>query len=88
MDHIVGQLPNSNPMQNTSMDAFNVTSANSSAVPFKPFLSPVVDKTINVLMVIVLFITMISLGCTMEVSKIKVTPATFSQLWMTVMAHY
>ncbi|KAM9779384.1 hepatic sodium/bile acid cotransporter isoform X2 [Syngnathus typhle] len=53
------------------MDAFNMTSMNSSAVLFKPFLSPVVDKTINVLMVIVLFITMISLGCTMEVSKIK-----------------
>ncbi|XP_061667707.1 hepatic sodium/bile acid cotransporter [Syngnathoides biaculeatus] len=48
----------------------NVT-PNSSAVVFKPFLSPAVDKTINVLMVLVLFITMISLGCTMEVSKIK-----------------
>ncbi|KAM6915040.1 hepatic sodium/bile acid cotransporter [Xenentodon cancila] len=29
------------------------------------------DKTINILMIIVLFITMVSLGCTMEVSKIK-----------------
>ncbi|XP_049614041.1 hepatic sodium/bile acid cotransporter [Syngnathus scovelli] len=59
----------SDPMQ-TTMDAFNMTSTNSTVL-FKPFLSPVVDKTINVLMVIVLFITMISLGCTMEVSKIK-----------------
>ncbi|XP_077443393.1 hepatic sodium/bile acid cotransporter [Stigmatopora argus] len=57
---------NPNPMHNDSMVA-----ANSTTVLFKPFLSPVVDKTINILMVIVLFITMVSLGCTMEVSKIK-----------------
>ncbi|XP_057679347.1 hepatic sodium/bile acid cotransporter [Corythoichthys intestinalis] len=70
MEYILGQS-NPNPVHNDSMVTFNVTPANSSAVLFKPFLSPVVDKTINILMVIVLFITMISLGCTMEVSKIK-----------------
>ncbi|XP_061560455.1 hepatic sodium/bile acid cotransporter [Phycodurus eques] len=70
MNHIVGQLSHPDPKQNQSMLTFNLT-ANSSAVLFKPFLSPAMDKTINVLMVIVLFITMISLGCTMEVSKIK-----------------
>ncbi|KAG7222671.1 hypothetical protein INR49_026280 [Caranx melampygus] len=36
-----------------------------------PLISPMLDKSINILMVIVLFITMVSLGCTMEVSKIK-----------------
>ncbi|XP_061563507.1 hepatic sodium/bile acid cotransporter [Cololabis saira] len=48
----------------------NVTDANASSVS-TTFLSPVMDKTINILMIIVLFITMVSLGCTMEVSKIK-----------------
>ncbi|XP_077366091.1 hepatic sodium/bile acid cotransporter [Festucalex cinctus] len=70
MNHMVGQLLDSQT-QNASMAAFNVTPANSSAIPFQHFLPPVVDKTINVLTVIVIFITMISLGCTMEVSKIK-----------------
>ncbi|XP_017267483.1 sodium/bile acid cotransporter [Kryptolebias marmoratus] len=49
---------------------FNLTSANVSSFPAM-FLSPVMDKTVNVLMIVVLFITMVSLGCTMEVSKIK-----------------
>uniref|UniRef100_UPI003AAF939A hepatic sodium/bile acid cotransporter n=1 Tax=Centroberyx gerrardi TaxID=166262 RepID=UPI003AAF939A len=49
---------------------FNTTAANSSA-SFVPLISPVLDKIISILMVIILFITMISLGCTMEVSKIK-----------------
>ncbi|XP_023270782.1 sodium/bile acid cotransporter-like isoform X1 [Seriola lalandi dorsalis] len=48
----------------------NMTAGNTSSV-FTPMLSPVLDKTINILLVIVLFITMVSLGCTMEVSKIK-----------------
>uniref|UniRef100_A0A8C3B163 Solute carrier family 10 member 1 n=1 Tax=Cyclopterus lumpus TaxID=8103 RepID=A0A8C3B163_CYCLU len=34
-------------------------------------LSPVMNKIINILLIISLFITMVSLGCTMEVSKIK-----------------
>ncbi|KAM9840224.1 hepatic sodium/bile acid cotransporter [Aulostomus maculatus] len=50
---------------------FNATEANASSAVLKSFISPVLDKTINVLLVIILFITMVSLGCTMEVSKIK-----------------
>ncbi|XP_056284899.1 hepatic sodium/bile acid cotransporter [Pseudoliparis swirei] len=38
---------------------------------FKPMLSPVMNNIINMLLIIGLFITMVSLGCTMEVSKIK-----------------
>ncbi|XP_074471988.1 hepatic sodium/bile acid cotransporter-like isoform X3 [Sebastes fasciatus] len=55
--------------QNQSL-MFNMTAANTSSV-FTAMLSPVMDKTINILMIIVMFITMVSLGCTMEVSKIK-----------------
>ncbi|XP_045917750.1 sodium/bile acid cotransporter-like [Micropterus dolomieu] len=35
------------------------------------FILPVLNKAINTLSIVVLFITMISLGCTMEISKIK-----------------
>ena len=59
--------------------SINMTAANTSSIP-TTFLSPVMDKTINILMVIVLFITMVSLGCTMEVSKIKVTMTLSSPL--------
>lgn len=34
-------------------------------------ISPTLNKTINIFTVVILFITMISLGCTMEISKIK-----------------
>ncbi|XP_035534274.1 sodium/bile acid cotransporter [Morone saxatilis] len=44
--------------------------ANTSFV-YTPMISPVIDKTINIILIITLTITMISLGCTMEVSKIK-----------------
>lgn len=36
-----------------------------------PNNSYILDKTINIFTIIILFITMISLGCTMEISKIK-----------------
>ncbi|XP_010892551.3 sodium/bile acid cotransporter [Esox lucius] len=36
-----------------------------------PSLSPIIEKSINVTSIVILFITMVSLGCTMEVSKIK-----------------
>ncbi|KAK2889992.1 hepatic sodium/bile acid cotransporter [Channa argus] len=48
---------------------FNMTTANTSTI--YTIMSPVMDKTINILLIIALFITMVSLGCTMEVSKIK-----------------
>ncbi|XP_076023349.1 hepatic sodium/bile acid cotransporter [Genypterus blacodes] len=49
----------------------NLTAANTSSVAFTPMLPSVMDKSINIALIIVLFITMVSLGCTMEVSKIK-----------------
>uniref|UniRef100_A0A3Q2P766 Solute carrier family 10 member 1 n=1 Tax=Fundulus heteroclitus TaxID=8078 RepID=A0A3Q2P766_FUNHE len=48
----------------------NLTAANDSLI-YTSLLSPAMDKTINILMIVVLFITMVSLGCTMEVTKIK-----------------
>lgn len=47
----------------------NVTHNVSSGVP-SPF-SPAMDKAINGITIIILFITMVSLGCTMEISKIR-----------------
>lgn len=60
--------------QNDSL-SFNTTAANTSSV-YTAIISPVMDKTINILLIIAVFITMVSLGCTMEVSKIKVTSET------------
>uniref|UniRef100_A0A8C6LUW3 Hepatic sodium/bile acid cotransporter n=3 Tax=Nothobranchius TaxID=28779 RepID=A0A8C6LUW3_NOTFU len=51
--------------------SFNQTEANVTSV-FQTLLSPTMDKVVNILTILVLFITMVSLGCTMEVSKIKV----------------
>ncbi|KAM4529786.1 hepatic sodium/bile acid cotransporter [Fundulus diaphanus] len=48
----------------------NLTAANGSLI-YTSLLSPAMDKTINILMIVVLFITMVSLGCTMEVTKIR-----------------
>ncbi|XP_075940034.1 hepatic sodium/bile acid cotransporter-like [Anarhichas minor] len=49
---------------------FNMTAANKSSV-FEATTSPVMNTTINILMLIIVFITMVSLGCTMELSKMK-----------------
>lgn len=54
---------------------FNTTAANTSGVVFKSMLSPVMDQILNISLITIVFITMISMGCTMEVSKIKVTSA-------------
>ncbi|KAM3603051.1 uncharacterized protein V6R79_015811 [Siganus canaliculatus] len=48
---------------------FNQTAANSSSVDTG--MSPGMNKAINVIMVVVLTQTMVSLGCTMELTKIK-----------------
>lgn len=53
----------------------NMTAANTSSI-YTASMSPLMDKTINILLIIVVFITMVSLGCTMEVSKIKVPSET------------
>ncbi|KAK1160431.1 sodium/bile acid cotransporter [Acipenser oxyrinchus oxyrinchus] len=51
-------------------DILNVTMSNSTSAFQSPF-SPLVDKAISCITIIILFITMVSLGCTMEISKIK-----------------
>ncbi|XP_005938342.1 sodium/bile acid cotransporter [Haplochromis burtoni] len=63
MDHTVDIISDPDPWLNN-------TNANSTS-SYMPTMSPVMDKTINIIMIIVLFVTMVSLGCTMEVSKIK-----------------
>ncbi len=50
----------------------NMTAANNSSV-FSTKMSPVMDKIINLVLIVVLTITMVAMGCTMEVTKIKVT---------------
>ncbi|XP_041661136.1 sodium/bile acid cotransporter [Cheilinus undulatus] len=47
---------------------FNMSAGNSTFVPVMP---PAINKAINLLLVVVLTITMVSMGCTMEVAKIK-----------------
>lgn len=49
----------------------NGTSGNDTSGGFQSPFSPVMDKAINGITIIILFITMISLGCTMEINKIK-----------------
>ncbi|XP_069564586.1 hepatic sodium/bile acid cotransporter [Brachyistius frenatus] len=64
-----GRVPDPDPSPNGSF-SFDATAANGSSV-YTPLMSPVMDKTVNLLLIIVLFIVMVSMGCTMEVSKIK-----------------
>lgn len=51
---------------------FNMTAANTSSV-YTPLMPPAINRAINVILTVALTITMVSMGCTMEVSKIKVT---------------
>ncbi|KAK1158951.1 sodium/bile acid cotransporter [Acipenser oxyrinchus oxyrinchus] len=51
-------------------DILNVTVSNSTSAFQSPF-SPLVDKAISCITIIILFITMVSLGCAMEIFKIK-----------------
>lgn len=73
MDHTVDLISHPDLLRNES-SSFNMTAANGSSV-HTATMPPILDKTVNILLIIVVFITMVSLGCTMEVSKIKVTPA-------------
>lgn len=50
----------------------NTTAANTSVV-YKPIIPPGLNKAINIILITTLSITMLSLGCIMEISKIKVT---------------
>jgi sodium/bile acid cotransporter 1 len=51
-------------------NTYNITPHNVTTGFQSPF-SPVMDMAINGITIISLFITMVSLGCTMEISKIK-----------------
>ncbi|TTC73830.1 Sodium/bile acid cotransporter [Bagarius yarrelli] len=55
---------------------------------FQSPFSPVVDKAINSITIITLFITMISLGCTMEIDKIKQHIARPSGVGIAVLAQF
>ncbi|XP_061098617.1 hepatic sodium/bile acid cotransporter-like [Conger conger] len=66
MDDTTNQTPN--PWGNAT--THNTTLPNSTFVYESP-LSPLVDKVLNIIIIIILFLTMISLGCTMEIPKIK-----------------
>uniref|UniRef100_A0A669CEN4 Hepatic sodium/bile acid cotransporter n=1 Tax=Oreochromis niloticus TaxID=8128 RepID=A0A669CEN4_ORENI len=48
----------------------NMTAANTTWV-HRPVEDPVIGSVISVVVIVIVFITMVSLGCTMEVSKIK-----------------
>ncbi|KAM3602879.1 uncharacterized protein V6R79_012446 [Siganus canaliculatus] len=67
MDDTADWLLDPDSWQNGSL-MFNQTAANSSVYVG---MSPGMNKAINVIMVVVLTQTMVSLGCTMELSKIK-----------------
>lgn len=54
---------------NYSLD--NGTSGNGTIRGFQSPFPPVMDKAFNCITIIILFITMISLGCTMKTDKIK-----------------
>ena len=71
VDSSVDLFYDSDLWQNESFP-FDTTSASNTSV-YPVMMMPVMDKTINILMIVVLTITMVSMGCTMEVSKIKVT---------------
>ncbi|KAM9703243.1 hepatic sodium/bile acid cotransporter isoform 1-T2 [Menidia menidia] len=69
MDHTLDPFSGPGGLQSLGFSV-NASAANSSSAGAFS-LSPVLDKVVNTLLIVVLFITMVSLGCTMEVSKIK-----------------
>lgn len=71
MDSTADLLSDPDLWQNESF-LFNTTAANASS-DYIPLMSPAISKAINITLIIALTITMVSLGCTMELSKIKVT---------------
>jgi len=71
MDHVAEMFSEPDLLQNDGF-SINMTATNTSSISTF-HLSPVMDKVVNIVLIVVLFITMVSLGCTMEVSKIKVT---------------
>lgn len=57
--------------QGNVSNSVNYSLDNGTTGGFQSPLSPVMDKAISGITIIILFITMISLGCTMEIDKIK-----------------
>lgn len=57
--------------QNESL-LFNLTAGNSSSA-YTPLMLPAINKAISIILVTCLTITMVSLGSTIELSKLKVT---------------
>lgn len=53
-------------------DLLNMTAANASSV-FTPLIPPAINRAINGILTAAITIAMVSLGCTMKVSEIKVT---------------
>lgn len=78
LDYTADRVSDADLWENKS-PMFNMT--NTSSV-YTHLLSPVMDTTINILLIMVVFITMVSLGCTMEVSKIKVTAAAYKSIYL------
>ncbi|XP_028677030.1 hepatic sodium/bile acid cotransporter-like [Erpetoichthys calabaricus] len=70
-------------MNSTDFPNVNVSS-NSTMVLFPPL----VDKIVNGITLLILFITMVSLGCTMEISKIKVHIVRPKGVAIAVLAQY
>ncbi|KAG5277251.1 hypothetical protein AALO_G00115400 [Alosa alosa] len=52
-------------------DLLNITAPNNNSIAFQRPISEAADKIISIVIVVILFITMVSLGCTMELEKIK-----------------
>ncbi|XP_019909583.1 sodium/bile acid cotransporter [Esox lucius] len=70
MNQTEGQTRDSYETALDHNDVLNITSRNITMGFQSPF-SPVMDKAISGITIIILIITMVSLGCTMEISKIK-----------------
>ncbi|KAG5846868.1 hypothetical protein ANANG_G00119540 [Anguilla anguilla] len=72
MDDTTNQTPGlyGDPKPWDASTSYNITSPNSTFV-FESPISPLMDKIMNIFIVIILFFSMISLGCTMEIPKIR-----------------
>ncbi|KAL2082766.1 hypothetical protein ACEWY4_022584 [Coilia grayii] len=82
----MGETMNPTELPNAD-ELLNITALNSST-PFQSALSETADKIISLIVVVILFITMVSLGCTMEVSKIKVHMRRPKGVGIAAMAQY
>ncbi|XP_036405239.1 sodium/bile acid cotransporter-like [Megalops cyprinoides] len=70
MEGIMNQTLYDYPTLGSHSASYNTTLHNSTA-SFQPSLSPMMDKILSAITIIILLFTMVSLGCTMEILKIK-----------------